>query len=183
MLYLPSKKALLQQVSSEFKKKIKKLVLVLATSTPVTENRKKAVETAKMAKSAEASKDREESKGKYPENFAQVLCIRYSINFGQKFISALLNSDSKINAVHLAFAKELDLPMRQIDVKAQKIDSITLDTYEMVVTAFLVKNKTNQVRFFEETFLVTNISPEVVFGMFFFILSGTDIDFLRREFR
>ena len=53
----------------------------------------------------------------------------------------------------------------------------------MVIAAFLVKNKANQVRFFEETFLVTNVSLKVVLGMLFFTLSGKDVDFLGREFR
>ena len=53
-----------------------------------------------------------------------------------------------------------------------------LNTYKMVFTVFLVKNKVNQIRFFEETFLVANISPEIVLGMLFFTLSEADIDFL-----
>ena len=39
-------------------------------------------------------------------------------------------------------------------------------------------DKVNQVRFFEETFLMANVSPEVVFGMLFLTLSGADVDFL-----
>ena len=42
-------------------------------------------------------------------------------------------------------------------------------------------DKANQVRFFEETFLVANVSPKVVFGMLFLTLSGVDIDFLDQE--
>ena len=38
-------------------------------------------------------------------------------------------------------------------------------------------DKANQVRFFEETFLVANVSPEVVFGMPFLNLSGVNVDF------
>ena len=51
----------------------------------------------------------------------------------------------------------------------------------MVVAAFSVVNKANQVRFFEETFLVANISPKVVLGMPFLILSSADVDFSGRE--
>ena len=58
-----------------------------------------------------------------------------------------------------------------------------LDTFGMVIVAFLVTNKTNRVRFFEETFLMANISPEVIFGMPFLTLSGADVDFLSRELR
>ena len=50
----------------------------------------------------------------------------------------------------------------------------------MVVIAFLVTDKTNQVRFFEEIFLVANVSLGVVFKMLFLTLS--DADFLDQEF-
>ena len=69
------------------------------------------------------------------------------------------------------------------DVGAQKIDGTTLDTYGMVVVAFSVTDQANRVRFFEETFLVANVSPEVVLGMPFLTLSGADVDFLDRELR
>ena len=53
----------------------------------------------------------------------------------------------------------------------------------MVVTAFSVVDKANRVRFFEETFLVANVSPEVVFGMPFLTLSDADFDFSGWELR
>ena len=116
-------------------------------------------------------------------NFARVLCIRYLFNFGKKSVLALLDLGSEVNVVHLAFAKEPGLPIRLTDVRVQKINGTTLETYGIVVTAFLVEDKANEVRFFEETFLVANVSPEVVLGMLFLTLSGTDIDFLGHELR
>ena len=148
---------------------------------PVTRTREKAVETTKIAESAGASKNGEKSEGKYLKNLTQVSCIRYPINFEKKLLSSLLDSSSKFNAVHLAFAKELGLSIRPTDVGAQKIDGTMLDIYRMVIAAFLIEDKANWVRFFEETFLIANISPEVVLGMFFLILSGANIDFLERE--
>ena len=53
----------------------------------------------------------------------------------------------------------------------------------MVVAAFLVKDKANRVNFFEKTFLMANVSPEVVFGMLFLTLSSADVDFSSRELR
>ena len=53
----------------------------------------------------------------------------------------------------------------------------------MVLAAFSIVDKVNRVRFFKETFLIANVSPEIVFGIFFLILSGADVDFLGREFR
>ena len=58
-----------------------------------------------------------------------------------------------------------------------------LDTFKMVVAVFSVTDKANQVKFFEETFLVTNVSLEVVFIMPFLTLSDTDVNFLGQEFR
>ena len=51
----------------------------------------------------------------------------------------------------------------------------------MVVAAFSVTDQADRVRFFEETFLVANVSPDVVLGMLFFTLSGADVDFPKRE--
>ena len=53
----------------------------------------------------------------------------------------------------------------------------------MVVAAFSVVDKANQVEFFEKTYRVANVSPEVVLGMPFLTLSGADVDFLGRKLR
>ena len=97
------------------------------------------------------------------------------------WVQALINSGSEVNAIHLIFAKQLGFPVWPTDVGAQKIDNTTLDTYGIVVPAFSVVDKTNQVRFFKETFLVANISPEIVLRMLFFTPSGADVDFLGWE--
>ena len=146
-------------MSLESEGRVKKLVTVSATSTPVT-----------IAK--------EEMFGEnLGANLAQVPCIRYPINFGKKSVSALLDSGSEVNSVHPAFTKELDLPIRPTDMEGQKIDGTMLETYGMVVAAFSIEDKANQVKFFKEIFLVANVSPEVVFGMRFFTLSSANVDF------
>ena len=90
-------------------------------------------------------------------------------------------SDLSFIAIHLTFAWEPGLPIRPIDVRAQKIDGTMLDTLKNIVTAFLVTNKTNRIRFFKETFLVANVSLKVVFRMTFLILSNADVNFLGRK--
>ena len=159
----------------------KKLVSVSATSTPVIETRGGAIETAETAREG---KDSEESERKYP-NLAQVSCIWYPITFQKKSVpvSALLDLGSKVNAIHPTFAWELELFIKTTDFGAQKIDGTMPDTFEMVVVAFSVTDKANRVRFFEETFLVANVSPEVVLRMPFLTLSGADVDFSGRELR
>ena len=171
-------------MSAEEETGVKKLVSVLATSTPVTGTRKEVVEAAESVGIIRVGKDNKESKGEYP-NLAQVLCIQYPITFWKKsvFISVLFDSGSEVNAIHPTLARKLGLPIKPTDVGAQKIDGTMLDTFGMVVSAFSVTNKANQVRFFEETFLVANVSPEVVLGMPFLTLSGADVDFASRKLR
>ena len=72
MLQLSPEGILPHQMSPE----TKKLVLVLATSTPVTETRK---ETIKVVETAGVGKDGEESESKYSENLARVLYIQYPV--------------------------------------------------------------------------------------------------------
>ena len=152
----------------------KKLVVVLATSTLVTKARKKA---AVSVKTARAGKDGNESKGR---NLVRVPYIRYPIIFWKKSVSvsALFDSGSEINAIYLIFAKKLGFFIRRINIGVQKIDGTMLDTYKIVVAALLVTNKANEIRFFKETFLVANVSLEVVFGMPFLILNSANVNFL-----
>ena len=83
--------------------------------------------------------------------------------------------------MHPAFAKKLGLMVQATNVSTQKINGTTLETYGMVVAAFSVTDQADRVRFFEETFLVANVSPDVVFGMPFLTLSGADVDFPKKE--
>ena len=138
---------------------VKKLVSVLAVCTSMTGAREEALE--------------------------HVLYIYYPVQFKRDTtrIQALIDSGSEVNAIYPTFAKQLGLPVRPIDVRVQKIDDNMLDTYEMVVAAFSVVDKANRVRFFEETFLVANVSLEVVLGILFLTLSGADVDFLGWELR
>ena len=79
MLQLSPEGTLCHQISPE----TKKLVLVLATSMPVTEIREKVIETAETVEAvetAEGGKDGKESEGKNPKNLIWVLCI-YPITF------------------------------------------------------------------------------------------------------
>ena len=116
-------------------------------------------------------------------NFVLVLCIQYLITFRKKFVPilALFDLSSEFNAIHLTFAKNLGLFIRPIDVGAQKIYSTTLNTFEIVVAVFSMANKANQIRFFEKTFLLANVSLEIVFEMLFPTLSSANVDFLDQK--
>ena len=154
---------------------------VLATLTPVIGTRDEAFEATKAVETAEVGEDGNESKSEYP-NLEQISCIWYPITFRKKSVSmlALLDSGSEVNAIHSIFVRELGLSIRLMHIGAQKIDGTILDIFGMVVIAFSVTDKVNQVRYFEKTFLVANVSPKKVFRMLFLNLSGADIDFLDR---
>ena len=51
----------------------------------------------------------------------------------------------------------------------------------MMVVVFLVIDQADRVKFFEKTFLVANISPDVLFGMPFLTLNSANVDFPKRE--
>ena len=144
---------------------------VSATFMPVILARKEALGNVETNKTG----DKNENLG---INFARVSYIQYPIIFQKQFILALFNSWSEVNTIYLTFAKKQGLSIRPIDVGVQKIDGIMLDTYEMVVAFLLMMDKVNWVKIFEKTFLVTNISLKVVFGIFFLNLSNTDVNFL-----
>ena len=70
------------------------------------------------------------------------------VGFWWPWQEALLNLENKVNAMNLA--TELRLFVKPTDVVMQKIVGTMLDTYGIVVAAFLVTDKANQVRFFEK---------------------------------
>ena len=113
---------------------------------------------------------------KKTEELERVPCIWYPVTFKDQ-TEALLDSRSKINAMSQAFAKQLGLKIYKTNVGAQKTDSTTLKTYEMVVSTFLVLDKDGKERFFEESFLLANVSLDIVLGMPFLTINNANVDF------
>ena len=68
----------------------------------------------------------------------RVPCIQYPVQFpkDKNGIQALLDSDSKVNAMNPTYAKKLGLCVRQTDVGAQKINRSHLDTFGIVMAGF-----------------------------------------------
>ena len=94
---------------------------------------------------------------------------------------ALIDSGSKVNAMHPAYNTKLGLRTRKIDVGAQKIDGSHLDIFGMFIVDCSVKNKLGRVQYFQKTFLLANIDLEVVLEMLFLTFSKADIRFAERE--
>ncbi len=134
-------------------RKVKKLVAVSATSMSMTEK---------------------------TEELEQVPYIWYPVTFKDQ-TEALLDSGSEVNAMSQAFAQQLGLKIRKTNIGAQKIDSTILETYEMIVSTFSVSDKDDRERFFQESFLLADMKPDIVLGMPFLIMSNADVDFQARD--
>ena len=91
----------------------KKLVSVSATSSSVTETSKED-----------------------DVPLQRVPCVHYPIRFKKKEVQALIDSGSEVNAMSPAYASKLGLKVYHTDVRAQKIDGSTLETFGMVLASF-----------------------------------------------
>ena len=47
----------------------------------------------------------------------------------------------------------------------------------MLVSTFSLSDKDDRERFFEESFLLADVKPDIVLGMLFLTMSNADIDF------
>lgn len=50
------------------------------------------------------------------------------------------------------------------------------------MAALLIINQVIKVRFFQKTFIMLNISSDVIFEMFFFILNDVILDFYKKSY-
>ena len=134
----------------------KKLVLVLAISTSVTGTK-------------EAPKVRV---------MDRISCIHYPVQFRNnkgRDVLAFLNSRREVNAITPAYVAQLGLKVQKTDVGAQKIDGSSLVTYGMVIATFQVFDKLSRSWFFQGTFLLTDISMEVVLGILFVTVNNANV--------
>ena len=70
---------------------------------------------------------------------------------------------------------KLGFCIKKIDISMQKIDRSYLDIFRIVIIDYLNKNKLGKVRFFYSTFLLANISLEVVLEMVFSFVCKVNI--------
>ena len=79
------------------------------------------------------------------------------------------------------YASKLGLKVRPTNVEAQKIDGSTLETFGMVLASFQMKDKLGRPQFFQETFLLADLSVKVVLEMPFLTLSNANIQFAQKK--
>lgn len=62
-------------------------------------------------------------------------------------------------------------------LKTQKIDDTTLETNEIVVFIFSILYKDSKERFFDKSFLLADVKPNIVFNIHFLTINNADINF------
>lgn len=77
----------------------------------------------------------------------------------------------------LIFVVKLGLRSRSTNIDMQEMYGLPLETYGMISAVFSIQNSREKVRFFDETFLLTNTSMEVVLEMPFLFFSNINIEF------
>ena len=78
-------------------------------------------------------------------------CIHYPVQFQKDkgaTIRALIDLGSKVNVMTPVYAKQLGFQVRKTDVRAQKIDGLSLRTFGIVITGFQVEDKLGRAQFF-----------------------------------
>ena len=93
-------------------------------------------------------------------------------------VKALINLGSEVNMINQDFAKKLGFRVYEGKVCTQKINSSELNTFGMVIASFLIEDKDRKYRFYEEIFLLADISINIALLMPFFTLSNIEIDFV-----
>ena len=114
----------------------------------------------------------------------KIPCIYYLLQFRKnkdKNVLALLDLESKLNAMIPAYIAQLGLKMRETNVSAQKIDEFSLKTYKIVITTFQVPEKLNYSCFFDQTFLLAKRSIEVILCMLFLTFNNANIQFTKKK--
>ena len=79
------------------------------------------------------------------------------------------------------YTAHLSLTVKVTNVGMQKIDRSLPATYDIVIAAFQVVDKLGRSQFFQETFLLADISIKVVLGKPFFTLSNVNIQCAEKE--
>lgn len=82
-----------------------------------------------------------------------------------------------------SFTKKLGFCIQKTKVNAQKIDDSPLEIFGIVIASFIINDKDKNFRFFEETFLLADISMNITFEMFFLILKNIQINFNNRKLK
>ena len=96
----------------------------------------------------------------------------------QQSVETFIYLGSEVNIMNPDVGKKFGLQVCKTKISAQKIDGSKLDTFDIVITCFLVEDKEKSFRFFEKIFLFADISMDIILDMSFLTLSNVKIHFV-----
>lgn len=73
------------------------------------------------------------------------------------------------------YSEKVDLILQSTNISNQKIHSSPLKTDRMVIAEFLIHDKLESARYFEETFLLIDTNLEMILMMSFLFLSNVNL--------
>ena len=76
-----------------------------------------------------------------------------------------------------AFIFKLGFKIQKTNIKIPKINDTTLEIYKMMVSSFSILDKNNRKRFFEKSFLLANVKPDIMLEIHFLTMSNANVDF------
>lgn len=79
------------------------------------------------------------------------------------------------------YTKQLSLQLQKTNDRAQKIDEFNLATYGITIAAFQISDKLGTTFFFQEIFLSTDTSINIILEIFFLSLNNPNILFANWE--
>ncbi len=157
-IFNAKKKDTIWETAWNTKKNLQKQIVVLTTSILTTEASEKTF-------------------------LERVSCIWYSVwlQKDQDNLKALIDLDSKDNAMHSVYTTKLGLRVRKTNFGVQKIDWYCSKTFSMVIANFLVNDKLDEIWFFWDNFLFTNNNMKLALKIFFFTFRSANITFKEQK--
>ena len=93
-------------------------------------------------------------------------------------MQTFIDLGNDVNTLYPDFMKKFALQVKCINISRQKIDDSKLDTFDMVITSFLVEDNERRSCFFKETFLLANFNIYIVLRIPLFTLNNIESNFL-----
>lgn len=79
-----------------------------------------------------------------------------------------------------AYIAKLDLTIQKIIIEIQKIDSIVLETFNMILARLSLLNNLKRIWFFDKTFLFADISITIISKTLFLLFNNANVKFSKK---
>lgn len=113
-----------------------------------------------------------------------IFCIYYLVFFWKalKKIWALFDFENKVNIITPTYAVKLGFFIKKTNVKTQKINKSALKMLRIVLDNYQAQDKLSKLCFFQETFVVADISKNLFLKMTFLTFSNVYTNFVKKKF-